>query len=87
MSQMEPFPLEFWSRDRIIPLEVLAQMLTEMRQSTKIIIGLTELLLESDLSVQDQVNVKTILAKAMYQESILDAGREYYLKTKHTKGG
>jgi hypothetical protein len=81
MSVIENFPLDFWDQKKVNSLDVLGDVLNEIRQQTQIIIGYSELLMEADLPDEHQSNVKSILKKTRFIESILDAGREYYRKT------
>jgi signal transduction histidine kinase len=77
MSSKEKFPLDFWNRADITPLEVLGDILNEIRQPTKIIKGFAEVLLKADLPDEQRAHIEIILERAKYLETILDSGLEY----------
>lgn len=82
---MKKFPRDFWNRDDVLPIEVLGDLLNEIRQQTQLIVGFSEILLEADLEDAQRTDIKTIFEGAKYLETILDAGREYYVKAVDTK--
>jgi signal transduction histidine kinase len=87
MSSKKEFPRNFWDRDDVTPMKVLGDILNEVRQPTKLIIGYSELLSESDLSDEQRTYIETILERAQYLETILDAGIEYGKRTVNLKSG
>ncbi|MEM7035187.1 MAG: hypothetical protein AAF629_36950 [Chloroflexota bacterium] len=73
----DEFPLHFWKDRDIEATDVIAELVNEARQQISMISGYSKLLLESDLPDQSQEDVKIILDRTSYLESILAAGVVY----------